>query len=249
MRRSLSNDAITGMLHPKTGQPIKAIGYRNDGRPIYPIMGASDDDDGGDGTDGGDGAGDDDGDDQGSGGDGDDAGSAGDQNSNDDRKNPRIKELSDENARYRNRAKKAEDEKNVALARLKEIDDADKSELDKATSRSTELEGTVESQDDTITKLRIDNAFLTSNKHKWQNPAAALRLIDLSEVEIDEDGKVTGLDKALDKLAKSDAYLLASDDDDDGDDNGTPTGQPPAPRTKGNVSRDKLVKKYPALRR
>lgn len=33
------------LLHPHTGQPLKAVGRRRDGSPIWPIIGASEDDD------------------------------------------------------------------------------------------------------------------------------------------------------------------------------------------------------------
>ncbi|MGH3858238.1 hypothetical protein [Actinokineospora sp.] len=32
------------LVHPHTGKPLQAIGYRRDGRPIWPVMGASPDD-------------------------------------------------------------------------------------------------------------------------------------------------------------------------------------------------------------
>lgn len=64
--------------HPRTGRLLGPVGYRRDGRPIYPILGAADDDDSGDGDDSGtdSGGGDDGGSDGDSGdGDGDDSGS------------------------------------------------------------------------------------------------------------------------------------------------------------------------------
>ena len=33
------------LLHPLTGQPLRAIGARPDGSPLWPIMGASEDSD------------------------------------------------------------------------------------------------------------------------------------------------------------------------------------------------------------
>ncbi|HVK25052.1 MAG TPA: hypothetical protein VM677_27140 [Actinokineospora sp.] len=32
------------LVHPRTGTPLQAVGYRRDGRPIWPVMGASPDD-------------------------------------------------------------------------------------------------------------------------------------------------------------------------------------------------------------
>lgn len=248
MRQSLT-EAVLNLVHPTTGEA--PVGFRKPrpGRgevgfqPIWRIAGGSGEDDDDDPDDTGDGG-------DGSGGDGDgndNAGSAGDGKQGD----PRIKELSDENARRRNEAKTLKQQLADAQAKLKEHEDAGLGELDKAKS---DLESTTAENAklaEAILKLRIDNAFLSSNKHTWKNPKAALRLVDLSEVEIDDDGEVTGLDKALDALAKSDPYLLADSGDDDGDGDGTPTGQNPVPKKqkKGDPGRDALTKKYPALRR
>lgn len=248
MRQSLS-EAVLNLVHPTTGEA--PVGFRNPrlGRgevgfqPIWRIAGGSED---GTGDGEGDaGAGDGDGDDgTGGSGDGDDsAGSAGDGKHGD----PRIKELSDENARRRNEAKQLKTALEEAQAKLKEHEDASLGELEKA---KRDLESATADNAvlaDEVRKLRIDNAFLSSNTHSWKNPAAALRLVDLREVEIDDEGNVTGLDKALDALAKSDPYLLGEKDDDG--DGGTPTGQAPARKPKGNANRDALLKKYPALRR
>ncbi len=66
-------------LHPLTGEPIVALGFRRNGEPIWPIIGGAPDDEPGEGEGGGDGSGDGDDSDDGtgdgqSGGDGDGAG-------------------------------------------------------------------------------------------------------------------------------------------------------------------------------
>jgi hypothetical protein len=256
MRQSLSEDAVRGMVHPFTGEhPLgvrKPRSHRGESgpQPVWRIAGAADDDSGdGDGDGGNDG----DGDGSGDGGadDDDNAGGAGDtEDGNNSKGDKRVKELSDEAARRRNEAKQFKKERDEALAKLKEKEDADLGELDKAKKTAEEATATVEKLKADNQRLLIDNAFLTSNKHSWKNPRAALRLVDLSEVEIDDEGEVTGLDKALDALAKSDPYLLADSGDDNDDGDSTPTGQPPArQRSKGNPNREKLLEKYPALRR
>lgn len=149
------------------------------------------------------------------------------------------------------RAKSMAEQREAELAkRLKEYEDKDKTELERANAAAEEA---IKERNDAQAALRaqrINNAFLTSNKHAWYNPERALSLLDLSEVSIADDGSVTGLDKAIEALAKSDPYLIKTAD---GNDNGTP---PPSgtPAGSGNGkkpanSRESLMEKYPALRR
>lgn len=177
----------------------------------------------------------------------------------------RIQNLEEEKDRYYDRRKEAERERDEVKAELAKVkkdgvtDEATKAKL-------VELEATTTQQEATIKGLRINNAFLTANTHEWVNPATALRLADLSRVEIEKDGTVTGLQTALDKLAKSDPYLLKAaknDDDSDKDDDdkekggkGKKTGDAPASKSKADreaaniaANKRKLQNKYPALRR
>jgi predicted RNase H-like nuclease (RuvC/YqgF family) len=166
-------------------------------------------------------------------------------------KDPRIKELSDENARRRNEAKRLADELAKAQARLKEIDDADKSATERLEGKISDLEKQNEALLAANKELSIKNAFLADKKHAWRNPDSALKLLDLSEVDIDDDGKISGLDKAIKKLADSDSYLLEPTDEN--------TGLPPRqasgdrtkqqPKDKATKSREDLIKRFPALQR
>ena len=183
------------------------------------------------------------------GGDDENENSEDDEDSEDDKvKNRKAKDLSEENARRRIENKRLEKEKLELAAKLKKFEDADKTELEKAQSDLNEASAKVETLIAENTELRVQNAFLTSNKHAWRNPRTALRLADLSEVEINDDGEVIGLDKALDALAKSDPYLLKGKEDED-DESPTSTGRPTGKGKKGQADRELLLKKYPALRR
>lgn len=64
---------------------------------------------------------------------------------------------------------------------------------------------TLRTQVETLSRA---NAFLSDNTHAWIDPAAALKLLDDSNIEIDENGVTQGLKPALDKLAKDKPYLL-----------------------------------------
>jgi hypothetical protein len=165
-------------------------------------------------------------------------------------KDPRIKELSDENARRRNEAKRLAEELTKAQARLKEIDDADKSETERLNSKIIEQEKRIAELVGVNKELSIKNAFLADKKHAWRNPDSALKLLDLGEVDIDEDGKITGLDKAIKKLADSDSYLLEPPDENTGlpkQPSGDRTRQTPA--DKSTKKREDLIKRFPALQR
>lgn len=163
-------------------------------------------------------------------------------------KDPKIHELSQENARRRNENKTLRQQLEAANVAKKALEDKEKSDLDRvtgdleaATAKSTALETR-------LRDLALENAFLASNKHQWRDPKIALRLADLSEVKIDDEGEVEGLDKALDKLAKDHVYLLKPKDDDDADSQSA-TGSKVKGGSSSTPNRDALEKKYPALRR
>lgn len=115
-------------------------------------------------------------------------------------------------------------------------------------------------------KLSLEVAFLKDNTYKWQNPSTALKVADLDGVEVGADGKVTGLKAALEKLAKSDPYLLASDNgksSSEGEGSGQQSGQgqqgqqtggtvTTPPMNNGNsgagADRNSMESRFPALR-
>ena len=88
-------------------------------------------------------------------------------------------------------------------------------------------------------------------------------MADLSRVEVDKDGSVKGLSEALEALAKSDPYLIKTEEktsDKDKDDSKKGDKEPPksgdqkngSTKDKGSSSdkeRARLVEKYPGLRR
>jgi hypothetical protein len=109
------------------------------------------------------------------------------------------------------------------------------------------------------TDLALENQFLQSNKYKWKKASAALKLADLSKVEIDpKTGSVMGLDDALDALATENSWLLEADENDGDDDDKTPkprrTGDSPADKVKKGdksaaANKQRLQSKYAGLRR
>lgn len=242
----MMRESLAEQVHPHTGEPIVPVGFVN-GRPVWPIMGAAEDDAGGDSGDE-DNSDDDTGDEPEDDADKDDANESkkSDEDARKDRANALVRSARAENKRL----KKDRDD---LAAKLKEIEDKDKGAAEKLTESVKDLTTKIEAKDKTIEDLALRNAFLSDTTFKWKNPVTALKLVDLSKVEIDDDGEVEGMTEALKALAKSDPYLLeTSKDDEDEDEDKQPPAAGEAPKTKqtkGNANRDKLIKKYPALRR
>lgn len=265
MGQSLSTAAVSGKSYSPSADALAALSAgdieslleaskRRWGKGFFMEKGKEDDDS-------------DEDDDDASGDDDDDSNEDDDGDDDDDEseKNPRVKELSDENAKWRTKNRRkaeriAELEKELAEAKKgsgvkkdKKDGDEDEGKDGAATQRVTELESENTSLKESLEALRIQMAFVQNTKYNWKNPKTALRLADLSEVTIDEDGDVEGLDEALKKLAEDEPYLLV-DDSDDGDDDkqkkSTPTGRPPKRGSKSKTpDRKALEKKYPALAR
>lgn len=171
--------------------------------------------------------------------------------------------------RMKRRMIAADKAKSTAVKKLQELEDAKKDKATKADEKATRLEKDLEKATATARDLRLHNAFLIDNKYDWHNPRRALRLLDLSDVEIDEDGKVEGLDEAIEALAKSDPYLLktqpedkgkgknrgndsdsdSEDDDDESEEEDRSTGSASAGRKKGKkgLDRQAMAQRFPAL--
>ena len=245
-RLSLSEEAISRLIHPRTGVPLRPLGVVG-GRTVWPMMGASPDDP----------SEDDDDDDKGDPDDKDDPEGSSDDKGDGDKgdKNPdaKIAALESEKDRHVRRRREAEEERDRLREELESLKGKDKSDEETATARVTELESEVETLTELVRSTRLENAFLSSNKYEWHNPGRALALADLSEVEIDSDGSVHGLESALDKLAKSDSYLLKPKEKKDPakDEPSTENPKSKSKKDKGDDKAEdsKLRDKYPALRR
>ncbi len=145
------------------------------------------------------------------------------------------------------RMQAADRAKAAAEAKVKTFEDKDKTELERAAAERDEAKAETEALKESLNRSRIENAFASSKKYSWKNPETALKLADLSQVTIGEDGKVDGLEKALEALAKSDPYLLDTEEDPAPKSRTAPGGTPPKP-DKNKARREELLKRYPALR-
>lgn len=144
----------------------------------------------------------------------------------------------------------------------KELAELKKSGMDKAgvdaelKKENDELKPRVAKLVEQNTQLQLQIAFLSSNDIQWVDPSAALKLVDLSDVEIDEEtGKVDtrALKAALKQLAREKKYLVrpaAKKDEDDSDDSAASGPKMNSKRKgskDGSADRKALVKRFPAL--
>lgn len=209
-----------GVIGKKLILQIEPIAALEDGTPIYPIMGSEDDpQEGGDGDDDEEDSEDEDGDEDESGKDKDEK----------PKRRPKSKETPEQMKRRLNReAKEHREAREAAEAKLREIEDKDKSELEIAKRDLAELQEKFDKVPETMNDLRIENAFLKldRDKYNWHDPEIVIGLIR-KEVEIAEDGSVDGLEDAVKALAKSKPYLLKKKDADDGEEEDKGKRRPP----------------------
>jgi hypothetical protein len=160
----------------------------------------------------------------------------------------------DEFEKVMERMKAADRRASTAEEELKKRQRAEQTELEQAQGDVKDITAERDSLLGKIKEIRLENAFLSSNKHAWHDPSDALRLIDLSSVEIDENGKVKGLDTAIERLAKAKPHLIkteSSKDDAEGADGGTPASGPASNgKRKGDPGqKPDYTSRFPALKK
>lgn len=147
----------------------------------------------------------------------------------DEIKDPEKKRLSDEAARHR-------------VAAKTEKERADKAQADARTAR-------------------LEVAFYKEaikRQPTFRDPAAAFKLADLADCEVDDEGSITGMDAVVTKVAEDYPYVLADGDADDHatdepvsgypalGSSGAPMNGPRKPNA--GYDRSALAGKFPALR-
>jgi predicted RNase H-like nuclease (RuvC/YqgF family) len=134
-------------------------------------------------------------------------------------------------------------------ARLKQLTEKDMPEAEKLKRDFEDAQKQVETLRDTNQQLALQVAFLSDNTFTWHNPERALKLVDLSQVEIDSAGKVSGLKEALKALATSDPYLIKQSVKEE--ENKTPPGTSPGNNGSSNTGKPKtgtLSTRFPVMR-
>lgn len=164
-------------------------------------------------------------------------------------KNPEKKAKSDEAAKYRTQLRKTEKEREALQAKLREFEDKDKTELEKA---QRDLKEATEKAADLETKLseaaRELSLFKSGAMALLHRPDEALKLMDLSDVKTEEDGtynKAAVLEFVQAWLKDGHEHYSARDDS--GDDDGKPSGRPAKTGKKPTDEAKVLREKYPAL--
>src|SRR5262245_47607859 len=105
-----------------------------------------------------------------------------------------VKSLRAENAKFRREAK-------ANAEALKAREDADRTELEKAQRRVTELEQQDSTTATTVQQLRVENAVLSQAAAAGiTDVRAAVKLLDWSLLDFDDDGKPQNVDRLLKEL-------------------------------------------------
>lgn len=105
----------------------------------------------------------------------------------------------------------------------------------------------------TVRSLRLENEFLRLAGGSFHDADAAFRLADVSQVDLADDGTITGMDEAVEAVAEAHPYLVRDDlaeDDEDWEPPDLPSGRPTNGRRKSGdqaTSDAVLRKRYPAL--
>lgn len=235
------------MHHPKTGailEPLYFSAVR--GRYVWPIMGASPDDDSNSG-----GAGDD-GKNSGEG-----TGSEGQENSGDDKggEGEDDQGKGEDAEAYKRRMQAADRRASAAEAELQKYKDKEKSAEEKANDKVKESETNLAEANKTIKTLRLQNAFLVADDQSWHDPETALDLAESKGYLVDvveDDGTINKklLAAALKKLATDKPFLVKKKSDEGSGGSGASGGDVGGGRgSGGKIDEATLRRKYPALNR
>ena len=147
------------------------------------------------------------------------------------------------------RMQAADRAKTIAENKLAEEAKAKLGDLERAQTERDEAVKLNEDLTKAVTALRVENAFHRENKYTWHDPADALAALDMSGVEIGEDGQVSGLKAAIDDVAKRKPHFVKKNDK--ADPPPVASGDPANGKRKGEpaetADRKALRNRFPAL--
>lgn len=174
-----------------------------------------------------------------------------------DVKDPEKKRLSDEAAQHRTKAKAEKERADAAETKLREYEDKNKSELEKAQRDAEEFKAKADKLQAQVNDQAVKLAFFESGSAAlFKNATTGLRLLkeELGELKPDDEGKVdTKTIKAkAEALLKEQPYLAADGDSEGsaGGSSGDASGRPNnGKKDSSKVDYEALAKKFPALRR
>lgn len=236
------------------------LGYLRSGRPVWPITGAANDDD--DDEDDSD----DDDDDE----DDDDDSGVGDKkkkkskSADDDDDEDESPVSAEEFARLKRRMKRADQRASKAEADLAALTKKGTPENEQQVAALKEATEDRDHLREVNKALVLQNSFYLSNTYTWHDPELVMaQVLKDDDVEIDDEGHVSGMEAALKRIAQKKPFLIKAaakkdddddeDDDDEDEDDDTSKRSSGAPqsrrRTKGGADRAKILQTYPALNR
>lgn len=151
--------------------------------------------------------------------------------------------------RVMERMKAADRAKAAAEEKAKKLEREKMSDLERVKAEAQDAIKSRELLEQQLSEIRLENAFLSNNKYTWVDPSDALKLLDSDGVEV-KDGKVEGMNQAIEKLAKAKPHLLKKDDG-DGEGSSAASGSASNGTRKGDKRSPKkdYSSRFPALRR
>lgn len=139
-----------------------------------------------------------------------------------------------------------------AQAQLAEIEKGKLSELEKTQAERDELKKRADALAQRVKDKALENAFLSAPGVEWADKEDAftvLRAKFLEDVEVDDDGNVTGMKEAVAALSKAKPHLVKVAGEEVIEPSSEATGKTPVKRKgeKETADRASLTKRFPAL--
>lgn len=144
-----------------------------------------------------------------------------------------VEQLAAELETLRKALKAANAESATRRKRLEELEAAEEerkaaqmSEIDKALKAKADAEARAQAAEERMRTATIRNAVvLAATRANFHDPEDAFRLADLEGVQINEDGRVSGVEEALKALAKAKPHLVRQAATGTGEINATAAGR------------------------
>ncbi len=165
---------------------------------------------------------------------------------------PTAEQLAAELASLRAALKAANAESMTRRKKLDELEAAEEerkaaqlSEVEKARKAQADAEAKAMATEERLRTAAIRNAVvLAASKANFYDPEDAFRLADLAEVQVADDGTVTGVDNALKTLTKAKPHLVKTTSSGGGEINSTAAGRQTRPSSDELVQRKRASGSY-----
>jgi hypothetical protein len=114
----------------------------------------------------------------------------------------------------RERAKTSDyDDLKAKASKLDELEEAQKSELEKAQERADKAEALAKAAEERAQAIALRSAIVAAaSRLDFVDPEDAFALLDKSALKQNDEGKLEGVDEALKALAEAKPHLLKQDD-------------------------------------